>query len=497
MQITQHTWTEGSLIQEAEIRKLEGGMYEAYVYAPDGADAEQLAALPGKLAQKGFSALADNIEGRDVLRVTGFKSPEELKKSLQDSGVVSGNSQSKEVKSGEKRGIVHTLRKKSVNLAGLAAIMGHASVAVSGILEKDKKRMATSALYMASTATYAINGAGKAGDEFGKFVGDLREHLEKVGVELPESDTLTAHDLSKKGGLMEGIKGFIEKYPLQIANTLALVGNISMIRSGLADKKYGRGRVLNGAAAAVSGLSIMLIPEKKRDAQKPKASYDWPGADGKSQDAAEPEKKRSLPIKVKDWIQEKPMRFAGMAYLMCDVGAFYNLFQTKKKYDVQIGEIAGRQSDLEHEIATDGSTPAREDLKKALGLEHGEKVAFARKNVAVTTAIAASYFLASCFTSISSKAKVKDYNEQEILSKLCAASANLLVSQPEEQRADAIEKVADYLVTQPDATESKEEIIKILNEKVDQLTQSPWLAKVVMDEGRVNQSPTQAVGVAL
>lgn len=435
MQITEHSWGEGSTIRELEIRKLESGGFEAFLYAPDQAEDTDLSAIPDALAKEGLRALPDKVDERNVLRVTGFKKPRDLIEKLGKAGVVSGEEASKEIQNDKKRGFVETLRKKSVNLSGMTSMIGNATSGISGILEKDMGRVAMCLFYTAATVPYAMHGAGRVKNEFDTFADALRDHLIAEGVEIPKDKQISPEELTKKGGMVEKAIAFVDKYPIEISRALGLLGNASGVKSGLSDGKNGMGRAVNAALSAVAGLAIMLVHERAPSASNPPTS---------------------LPGKVKAWIQEKPMRFAGLIYLSGNVAQFKDISQTKRKHAEHLASIRGTVSDE----------------------EYGKQEVLAQRTTALAAATAASYFVSSSFTTISSKAKSQDYNDQEMMDKLCAYSVNVLAELPDDLREEAIGKVADYVGKQPGATHSPDQITQLINEKLTQLSDNPWLAKV-------------------
>ena len=438
MQITQCSWNGSSPLQRVDIRKLSSGGIEAYIHAPEGAGAGQLASVPALLKAKGFDVVTDQIDGRDVLRVTGAKNEEAFFQSLQENGLVVGAPATQKVGEKDKISFVQKVRQKSINLNGIAGLVGHAALAVSGALEKDYKRVATAGFYGASTSLYAFKGAG--GDpngEFRKLVDDMRGHLEQQGVPIPQGADLTAAELNKKGGVVETVTKLFNEKPLEVGTGIGIAGNIYMMMSGLKDPN-GRspGRIMSGLCALIAGLSIVLVkPKDKSNANTPEA---WGGQ------APQPEAEAKGIKKITNWVQEKPFQFAGLMFMGSNLSMLQAARQTQKSYK-------------------DDTGPA------------GKSYLFA-----YTTA--AAYMVATFFTSISTKEKTSDFSDREILSKLCAYSANIIAAQPDDIRQGAIESMAAYLETQPKVTLKKEEIAKEINEKVDQLSTSPWVAKMAAQD---------------
>lgn len=488
MQITHYTWSEGSTIREMEIHKLSSGLLEAFIYATDGADKAQLSTLPEALAQAGCQSVVDDIEGRDVLRVTGFKKPEALEKMLGDAGVTSGKSASNVVQKADKKSFSDIIKKRSVNISGIFAIMGHCSVAAAGILERDYKRVSSAALYATATSTYAIYGAGKGKDEYTQLADDMREQLKLQGVEIPDDALSNPASLAKKGGVIETLFGFVKKHPLQTAMALDLSGNANMLRSGLGEGRNGLGRTLDATMALTAGLAIMLVPEKRKNAAKTKG-YIWPGAQDEHFKAPKaPEHKGSLPARAFGWVQEKPMRFAGRLYLCGNASQFLNMYLTRKKHSVALAGLDARGQEIDSRISVEGLTPELAAAQQSYGEDYQNALRSSKSGPA-TLISACSYLMASFFMQMSSKTASTDYSEQEILDKLCAHSANILAAQPQEARGEAIAKVAHYIEKQPNITIEKAALTQMINDKIEALSQSPWLAKVTQDKAAQSITP--------
>lgn len=482
MQISRYTWdTNNSAIGQVDFRVMESGAVEAFLYAPQASDG-QLAAVPLELARQGLATVVDSIDGENVLRVTGFKKPEDLVKSLSQSGFIRGEAKQEVLGEKEHKTFTQKLRKQTVKVSGLFGIIGHASMAVAGILEKDYKRVGTSAFYTLSTSTSAIYGAGKPGAELEKLVTEMKGYLNDQGVEIPKSEKLTAQELAKKGGVIEKLHDFIQRRPIEVGNTVGLMGNLLFTYSGMKDGGVGASRAASGIASIIGALTVILVQEKHKGKDK---KFEWPGLEREPGIAAKPltaeqtakqESSRSLPRKFADFVQEKPMRFAGLLNLAGNAAMFSDANQIRKKYNNTLNGLEQNISAVEGQLST-SVNPQLQSQHQQL-LKEYKSAQRASKSVACTFTTASAYLLATCFTSLSSKSVPSDYNEQETLGKLCAMSAELIAEQPREVRDDAIGKMATFLAKEEKITESREEIIKIINDKVDTLGHSPWLAKL-------------------
>ena len=483
MQVTQYTWGQDSAIQRMDVRQLESGALEAYIHAPSNLGAGALANVPRQLTKNGFSAVIDNVEDAEVLRVGDFKKPEDLVNSLKESGFVSGNAKSAQVGEKEHKPFTEQVRKKTVKLAGVFGIIGHAALGAVGILEKDNKRVATSGFYTAATLTSALYGAGKDGGA-GQVIDDMKGYLRKQGVDIPQGDDLTPEELSKKGGVIDTLHGYIKKHPLEIGNTVGLMGNVMLTYSGLrGGDEVQPARTAAGLASMLGALTVILVQEKDKSKE---GKFEWPGMENvpgvaapdlTEAELAHKDENRSLIRKAADFVQERPMRTTGLLSLGGNVAMFADAISMDKK-----SKTKAASSKQRYEVASD------ED-KVAIGKEMRRDQLNAKAVGPLAYTTAATYLIATAFTSLSSKTKVSDYDDKEMLGTLCAMSANFIAEQPPEVRNEVIEKSAIYLSKRDDVKESKDEITEILNTKINKLSNSPWTAKVAAERAMMANAP--------
>lgn len=504
MQVTQHIWGQESPIQRVDIRKLESGMLEAYIHAPSNAGAGDLADVPASLAQRGYSSVADEINGQSLLRVSGFKNESDLMEALSDSNFVAGSAQTQVAGEKEHKSFSEKLGKQTVKLSGVFGIVGHAAMAVAGVLEKDYKRVATALFYTTSTSTSAIYGAGTE-DATSKVIGDMKDYLKAQGVEIPQGTQLTAEELAKKGGVIETLHHYIKSHPIEIGNAVGLMGNVMLTYSGLkSGDNVSVGRTASGLASMVGALSVILVPEKAKGG---KVDYEWPGMenmpgaaakDPTAEEIAEKQENRSLPKKFADWVQERPMRFAGLLNVGGNLALFQDAHSISKRHKQTLASYEDSLAEMDKSIASPNSGMNVADIaaKRDTMLGEYDKAKLASRTTAFAYTTAACYLIATAFTSMSSKTKTCDYNEQELVGKLCAMSANLIAEQPQELREEAIDKMALYLCKQEDVKENKQQVVDIINEKVDQIAKSPWMAKVAIERAQSSGAAMQnGVGV--
>lgn len=183
------------------------------------------------------------------------------------------------------------LKRKSLNAAGYAYLLGDAALFASGMMAGRHKEAATGLIWMAgglAPARYANPSAEKQCRLLAERMGD---YLRKEGVQIPDEPDLK--ELTRPNGMIEKIESFMYKYPSQVLNTAYAIGGTQLIRSGLQHNK--KWDLASGALVTAGALAGLLVTEK------PATSDD--------------EKKSMGPFsKAISWIQEKPLRLSGALY---------------------------------------------------------------------------------------------------------------------------------------------------------------------------------------
>lgn len=475
MQTTQYRWAQGSPLRHVEFRALESGRLEAYIHAPEDAAAGQLTAVPSHLAEKGFSTTADEIDGRNLLRVTGFKGERHLLQALKEGGFVSGESEKRVSGEKERKPFAERLRGQAVKHSGLFATVGHAALAVAGVLEKDYKRVASSAFFGTATGITALYGAGSAGGQMHGIIGGMKDHLRKQGVDIPTGAQLTPEELAKKGGVVETLHHYVKSHPLEIGNSIGVLGNVALMASGLKNRDgVSMGRTANGLLAVIAGLSIILVPEKAKEAASDAA---WPQGEREKED-------KPLVKRFTDWVQERPIRFAGLLYLGGNAAMFHDAHAIQKKHSRTLAGYEKQLADLDALLGTDPDQATQADAVRRRDTLLGEqtKAKIAGKAGAFAYTTAAAYLVSTAFMLIASKEKAADYDEQESLAKLCAMSANLIATQPDALRDEAVDKMAQYLSEQESVKADRQTIAALIHDKADKMAGSPWLARAMLEQ---------------
>ena len=221
-----HQWNHSeSLIKQIEYR-IHGKDAEAFIASPDNAPPESMANIPSRLQEEGFTVSPQQLDGKQVLRVTGFRYPSELNSKLEAAGVISGEHTQTETaweKSQPKKSFVEKVKDNSLQLSGIAYTIGNLAVTGSGIIRKDYAEVGTGTVWLAADALLAACGKDDKDDQANKLFGKLREYLHKEGVEIPRGTALTPDELAKPGGVIEKTGEFLKEHRVDIKNAAEIL----------------------------------------------------------------------------------------------------------------------------------------------------------------------------------------------------------------------------------------------------------------------------------
>lgn len=191
-----------------------------------------------------------------------------------------------------KASFVDSLRKKSLRNSGLIALVGNASLFASGLMSGRHTESAAAVTYAASAGILAKYGNPKTERQLELLNYKLVNYLKRQGTVIPQGSRLQASALTQKGGLIDSIEEFLYTNPAEVANALWSIGGAKFMYSGI---KHRSGYDMAAGALVISGiLTSLLVPERP-------AQHDN-------------DKTESLPMQAWHWVQEKPLRTAGIMY---------------------------------------------------------------------------------------------------------------------------------------------------------------------------------------
>lgn len=317
----------------------------------------------------------------------------------------------------------------SLKASGLLYMVGDAALVTSELMRGNTNGAVGAALYGVAGLTTAVYGNPSAEKKFELLSGRISKHLHEQGIVLPEHGAISRDELAKDGGIIQTIEGFLYQHPSEILNALFAIGGTQLVKGGLAPKA-GQSKdymlAASGALVTTGALVGLLVPEKKHDANAP-APPDTFG-------------------KVKQWVEEKPLRATGYLYGLNNFTLLGSAYQDYKKSATQVGNA---------------------------------KYSYIPKLVTVAT-----YFAANIFLSKSSKDNTKaDGDEQKFYDALENASAQIILAQPPALQAKMLQQMAGYLSAQPEVTMPANVLAAQLETRLAQLAhtvaqgQSQWQSR--------------------
>ena len=523
-----YNWQESSPIAQLDVAKNPSARLEATIFAPDPPNAKSTS-LPEYLAKHGFICYLDEVDGDHCLKVVGFgKNEGHLVEVLKDGNFVTGVPSKNNIRDSiVKLSPIARLRKNAYALAGGFGDIGHLAMAVSGKLEGDNNRIATSALYGTAATIQALYGTGAGAIRFTEMVSDLRDYLAEKGVNLSTPLIVTPEIQYRQRNPLAKMYDFLKKHPVQISQGISFTGNISLFRSGINEIRTngtGYGRLFAGAVTATSALIAMFMPEATQyeiEAHKKEKGVFQELKEGHVGTAI-----KIIPHRVHMFIARSPLAFQGILLLSDNMGMIFDAFQTNQKYKVWKeggdappslketirGALTGKKPEPGHQPSHHERIAAIDEKLSAMHAQNPHTLydashpdAALKANITLTDLIkqrheldkqitglekipygqafswitAISYTTASSFNTISTKNRDKAFETGAVYDELYTYAANAILGLPKETQAEVIEKMAFYLATNRDVHVHERDIQKGVTEKLNILEKSPWLGAMV------------------
>ncbi len=526
-----YNWQDSSPIRKIEVEKNPSAKLVATIYAPGQVD-EKLATLPEYLTQRGFTCYLDEVDGKNALKIARFGRDEiHLIEVLQAGGFISGETDKTFIPDKDaKLDTISKIRKNSMRFTGVFGDIGHLALGISGALEGDRNRIATSALYSTSATIQALFGTGAGAIRFAKIISEMREHLREDGIELNDPLINTPELDFRQRSFLERTYDFIKTHPIQISQAIGLTGNISLIQSGVREIRAGGtgyGRILNGTAAALSALVAMFVPEatdEQVEAYQKEKGFWKTLSEGNVGKAI-----KILPHRTYMMAARKPLAVQGVLLLTDNMSMLFDAYQTNQKYKVwkegghmppSLNEtvkglftgkkatgpyqeshrqriagidakLHGMETSSQHTLYDtshpDAALKAQKQLSELItqrkelnqqitGLE---RVPYGQVFAWIT---GLSWTTASLFNTISSKNRDASLEAAAVYKEMYAYAANVVLDLPDKEQEQLVKKMAIYLAHQRDVRVSEQTVEKGIRDKLAVLKKSPWLGSVVEAE---------------
>lgn len=206
------------------------------------------------------------------------------------------------------------LKDNSLNKAGIAYLLGDASLFAAGAMKGQWKEAATGALWGIAGLFPAFYGNPKAEKQLELLSHNLGDYLRKQGVEIPKNPTTEL--LLKPQGVWDQMEAFFYTYPSQMLNAVYAIGSTTLLKSGW--DKNNHGDMAAGGLVMAGALAGLLVPEKKIDPENPPTT-----ALGK----------------VWSWFQEKPLRISSAFYYANNIGLIRGAWEDKRENPANKGYL--------------------------------------------------------------------------------------------------------------------------------------------------------------
>jgi hypothetical protein len=488
--MTIYAWGNSASIEKMQVRPSGKKGAEAVLYAAPGAQKGDLAQIPDMLRSLEMTVIPDTIDGQHVLRVRGIKDGTKVADALEKNGFVSAASRQtqdspKEEK--QRKGVMQSIREKSLVASGYVYMIGDAALVLSGIKRKDMNELRTGLAFSSSSIVLAFFGKRDVGKAFDDNYNKMLKEFAKEGVEFPELKHVNTAELGTVKGVVSHVTNFLYNHPAEVNAAINAYAGYQSLQAGINLSKTDKVAGFNKAAAGVSvgsGFLIgLLVPEKGKKQPRTVEGQEGAVIEGDAETWLQPEEPPKgfwgslmSPFQsVYSKIEERPLRASGYGAIINNGFLLASGITERKNTNKRIADMRG---ELEGLSTHAGDSVSNAENSRLIGdLQNSLKSADENKNnwmFPVTAAI--SYIVANSLLSISSKDTVANMTtEEDPFTELYTASAGILVNQPQDVQDAMINKMAFYLAEQKDITATPEEIAKMMREKLIEVQSSPWI----------------------
>ncbi len=473
-----------SVIQEAEA----GDTWRVKMVADKDAESHSMAALPEFLRAHGYTRqYVDYKDGQHMLVVERLPKAQaqELVETLKQEGWLSEKT-NRTIDQHNAPSFKDSLRRDSLKWSGRFAFLGSAAVAAAGLAQKDQSRVNTGLTLMAADSVVALYGNGKGHINFDRMFHDMHKHFAQNGVDLPDIATPEA----RKNAIGQ-LQGFIKSHAIDLNYGLGMLSGIGHIKSGIADfqrSSAGISRITKGVLGAGGSAAVIFIPEDKERKKHLKSLDHYlhhPSEIGQG---------------IKDLFLSSPIKFKGIISTIYSALYFTDTLEERSKIKLwasqQGGEYHGKNmATLKTELAAAVESDALKAMEKgaieqASHLRQGIEELERRENIAKTfwggkvspylsALTGLSYIAASLLSAASSKSRDKSFETADEYEKMYAMAAQTILGAPAASREDMLQQVAHYLAMNKDVKDgdiSAPQIIEEVKQRINTLSDSPWLA---------------------
>ena len=515
-----------SLIKHVEIHSA-GKALNALVEAPENSTASELAAIKTMLDQKGFNVMADEKDGKHLLRITNIGSAEHLLTSLADTKIpaVVGNytAELTDQDHKEKKSLGQLVKEKQLTLAGLLYLAADSCLIASGVYRA--KGRADGNVFNSETVggilwaipSVLLIAAGQQDPDVvnGFAMRDIKKKLDDNGITIPPDALRTLESAAADRSQWDRAVQLVYEHAPEINNAMQVWGGIEMSNSGKDPEQRNFGKQVAGMLVAFGMGLGLILPEKEKHKTHANAlgsgelagSVAAGGKDTEDHTVISPlEKKAGL-------LDQPPQFYAGLFPRFNNVLNFVGAANTMREWhegktwlgltEAKLNpykkgekvlskiEYAAERDKLEQifNASTDrlnsgiqGEALELEKLRNESYKAEYDKAAGKFTNQRINSeasvfnmAAALLYVGANQCYSHTSKENTADIEKVDGVSTIVAAFANIIASHPKEEQPALTQQLSMLLAEDKHINLLLEEASAKLSEKVEALNKSPWL----------------------
>ncbi len=405
----------------------------AVLTARAGAPAGNLASVRRALDAAGMFVVGDMDAGAHVLRVYDLHDPTRLLDILHGAGMIHTRVVSHDA-THRAKSLSQNIQDISVKGAGLGYTVADLALIGSGYMSGRYKECLTGSIFSVGSMLLARYGNKSSERHLNDVSCKLGQYLRESGYDLGQDGPVTLARLKHCDGFTRRIEQFMYAYPTQAFNTFVAVAGVPLILSGVQHKKFFDG--LAGAFVTGGALCGLLIPERKPD-------------------TSIPDEEKTHWRRVKEWVQERPLRIPSILWAANNVALFTSAMKER--------------------------------------MLHPEQKSYRFKFAGV-----AANLFANALTFISSKDEATGFvSDASNVSTLEAVAVQMMLAQPKEKQHEVIDQIAGFLSAQPEVKIPAARLAKEMREKITALEQSPWyspptITQDIMAEKRHAMAQEQA-----
>ncbi len=524
-----------SLLKDVEIYTAGKGL-NAVIQAPPEASAEQLGAIKTLLDQKGFNVLADEQDGKQVLRLRDIGSAEGLLTALANTKnpAVVGNytAELTDRDHKEKKSLGQLVKEKQLTVAGLLYLAADTCLIASGVYRS--RGRADGNVFNSETVggilwaipSVLLIAAGQQNPDVvnGFAMRDMKKKLGDHGIDIPADALRTLESAAAERTQWDRAVQLVYEHAPEINNAMQVWGGIEMSNSGKEQGNLGK-QVAGLLVAFGMGLGLIL-PEKEKHRTHASALGNGELAGGPAATDAQGKENPAIisPLEKKGGLLDQPPQFyAGLFPRFNNVLNFIGAANTMREWHqgktwlgqdeakinpYKIGKNEDgspikvlskdhyeRERNKFEKIFHDsndqltngnlsGDTLALEKLRnegykadynKAAGDYNTQRI---NSSASVFNMAASLLYVGAnqCY-SHTSKENTADIEKVDGVSTIVAAFANIIASHPRAEQAELTSQLSMLLAENKHVNLSLDEASATLTKKAEALNASPWLSQ--------------------